>query len=78
MKSLLISVFGLVCLLADPIYAGAKFSERVLERYARPEKFAAPRQEKRSLEERAASFKFLTNATKRQYWAESQFLEQRR
>jgi hypothetical protein len=56
----------LVGLLASTINAGTRFSDRVLERYARPEKFSLPRQT-RSLEERQASFKFLTDATQRGY-----------
>ena len=67
MKSLLSSVTLLAALLASPISAGKSFSDRVYERYARPEKFSQPIQERRPLQERQAGFKFLTNTTQREY-----------
>ncbi|KIV86478.1 hypothetical protein PV11_02089 [Exophiala sideris] len=63
MKSLFSSVSLLLAVLASPISASKSFSDRVYERYARPEKFAQPIQPRSSLEERQAGFKFLTNAT---------------
>lgn len=47
------------------VSAGTRFSDRVYERYARPEKFSAAQPKPRSLEERSDSYRFMTNATKR-------------
>lgn len=46
---------------------GGKFSERVMQRYARPEQFSSPKLERRSIEERSAGYRYLNDNTRREY-----------
>lgn len=58
---------ALLTLAAWPLLASAgKFRDRIDARNARFEKFAQPAPVRRSLEERAESYKFMSNSTKRE------------
>lgn len=63
MKAITAAVLLLGSSLMEVVSAGG-FSDRVMERYKRPEKFA-PKPKARSLQERQANFRYLTNDTQR-------------
>lgn len=67
MKAFLTAALLLSSSLIQTVNAGSRFSDRVMDRFRRPEKFASQTIKSRlTLEERQANYKFLTNDTKRE------------